>query len=296
MLMLTFLKLRTSLVRTPPDASLEIMRIAYDELSTTTPFLPFPESVLPALVALRKTHQTVEETKAYLTSHGESVENARRRLEVERSSLKDQQALSQGLQNRIQSLRDGLDSRMEMGPDDIAQERIAGLKQKKKVYDRETSKLLKAVRKFIDDHLASMLAAEELGGPVVGDLMDIDGDDLAAGFSSQGRLKKAKENPNQDKRQRRIDDIWGERAEPQSAANRKADWDESAAAGSEMKDLTEELLNSLVGSDGDNTAAYVQLPKETAAARFLVRCKVAQFHPKDSTQLRLVDFGRELDE
>ena len=27
---------------------------------------------------------------------------------------------------------------------------------------------------FIETHLASMLAAEELGGPVVGDLMDID--------------------------------------------------------------------------------------------------------------------------
>lgn len=294
--MLTLLKLRTSSAVAPPDASLEIMRTAYDELSATTPFLPFPESVLPALVALRRTHQAVEETKAYLAPHGDSVENAKRRLEVERSSLKDQQALSQGLRNRIQSLRDGLDSRMEMGPDDIAQERIVGLKQKKKVYDRDTSKLLKALRKFIDEHLASMLAAEELGGPVVGDLMDIDGDDLAAGFSSQGRLKKAKENQNQDKRQRRIDDIWGERAEPQSVANRKDDWDESAAAGLEMQDLTEELLNSLVGSDGDNTAAYVQLPKETAAARFLVRCKVAQFHPKDSTRLRLVDFGRELDE
>jgi hypothetical protein len=28
----------------------------------------------------------------------------------------------------------------------------------------------------------------------------------------------------------------------------------------------------------------------------LVRAKVAQFHPKDARRLRLIDFGRELDD
>ncbi|KAI0136690.1 hypothetical protein BJ170DRAFT_677561 [Xylariales sp. AK1849] len=277
---------------TSPEAPFEIMKTAYDELATKSPFLPFPDSVLPALVALRKTHQTVEDTKAYLATHGNSVIKARERLESEQSNLRDQQALSQSLQSRILTLRDGLDSRMDMGPDDIAQERITELKQKKRGYDRETSQLLKALRKFIDNKLASMLAAEELGGPVVGDMMDLDNDDLAAGFSSQGRLKKAKENQDQDKRQRRIDEIWGQSQDLPPENNR----DESAAAGVEMRDLTEGLLNSLMESDGDNSAAYVQLEKESAAARFLVRSKVAQFHPKDSTKLRLVDFGKELDD
>ncbi|KAI2613901.1 uncharacterized protein GGS25DRAFT_24666 [Hypoxylon fragiforme] len=281
----------------PPTAPWEIMKAAYDELASQTPFLPFPESVLPALLALRKTHQTVEDTKAYLASHKDSVEKTRRRLEVEKSNLEDQKALSQSLQNRIQSLQDNLESRMEMGPEDIAAERIGELKQKKKHYDRETSTLLKALRRFIDEHLASMLAAEELGGPVVGDMMDIDGDDLAAGFSSQGKLKKAKENPDQDRRQRRIDEIWGVRQEDQPAgrANNNSR-DEVAVAGAEMRDLTEELLNALAQSEGDSTASYVQLPRESAAARFLVRSKVAQFHPRDSTRLRLIDFGKELDE
>ncbi|KAI2471257.1 hypothetical protein F4781DRAFT_129948 [Annulohypoxylon bovei var. microspora] len=281
----------------PPTAPWDIMKTAYDELAEQTPFLPFPESVLPALLALRKTHQTVEETKAYLASHKDSVEKARRRLEVEKSNLEDQKALSQSLRNRIQSLQDGLESRMEMGPEDIAAERISELKQKKKRYDKETSTLLKALRKFIDEHLASMLAAEELGGPVVGEIMDIDGDDLAAGFSSQGRLKKAKENPDLDKRQRRIDEIWGTREGDQPAARANNDGrDETAAAGTEMRNLTEELLNSLAQSEGDSSAAYVQLPRESAAARFLVRSRVAQFHPRDSTKLRLIDFGKELDE
>ncbi|KAI0842829.1 hypothetical protein F5Y06DRAFT_74558 [Hypoxylon sp. FL0890] len=281
----------------PPTAPYEIMKTAYDELASQTPFLPFSESVLPALLALRKTHQTVEETKAYLASHKDSVEKAKRRLEVEKSNLEDQKALSQSLRNRIQSLQDGLESRMEMGPEDIAAEQINALKQRKRHYDKETSALLKALRKFIDEHLAGMLAAEELGGPVVGDIMDIDGHDLAAGFSAQGKLKKAKENPDQDKRQRRIDEIWGAREEDQPAGRaNKGSWDETAAAGAEMRNLTEELLNSLAQSDGDSSAAYVQLPRESAAARFLVRSRVAQFHPRDSTKLRLIDFGKDLDE
>ena len=265
------------------------MKAAYDDL-------PLPESVLPALLALRKTHQTVEETRAYLASHQDSVEGARRRLEAEKSNLADQLALSRSLQDRIRSLREGLESRMEMEPDDIARERIAELRRRKKHYDREAAKLVKALRKFIEEPLAGMLAAEELGGPVVGDMMEVDGVDLAAGFNAQGRPKKAKENPDQDKRQRRIDEIWGVRDESQPGGDARDDRDETSAAAAEMRELTEELLNSLMQSDGDGSAAYVQLPKESAAARFLVRSKVAQFHPRDSTRLRLVDFGRELDD
>ncbi|KAI1334760.1 hypothetical protein F5Y15DRAFT_279958 [Xylariaceae sp. FL0016] len=278
------------------SASLEVMTVAYDDLASQTPYLPFPDSVLPALVALRRNQETVDQTKTFLTTQNESIEIIRQRLDVERINLKNQQALSHSLKLRIQSLKDGLESRMEMGPDDIARERIDELKQRKKHYDQETSKLLKSLRKFIDEHLATMLAAEELGGPVVGDMMDADADDLAAGFSSQGRLKKPSEKPSHDgKRQRRIDEIWGsqENVEDRTTSHSR---DETTAAGQEMRDLTEGLLNSLAQSDGDSSAAYVQLPRESAAARFLVRSKVAQFHPKDSTRLRLVDFGKELDE
>ncbi|KAI2618450.1 hypothetical protein GGR54DRAFT_605603 [Hypoxylon sp. NC1633] len=281
----------------PPTAPWDMMKTAYDKLATQTPFLPYPDSVLPALLALRKTHQTLEETRVYLATHKDSVNRAKQRLEAEKSNLEDQKALSQSLRNRIQSLQDDLGSRMELGPEDVAAERINELNQKKKYYDKETSTLLKALRKFIDNHLAAMLAAEELGGPVVGGMMSIDGEDLAAGFSSQGKPKKAKENPDPDGRQRRIDEIWGLQDEEQPAANAKnGRRDETAAAGTEIRNLTEELLNSLAQSDGDSSAAYVQLRRESAAARFLVRSGVAQFHPRDSTKLRLIDFGKELDE
>ena len=52
-----------------------------------------------------------------------------------------------------------------------------------------------------------MLAAEELGGPVVGDMMDIDGQDLEAGFNAQGKLKKSKTDQSVDKSQRRMDEF-----------------------------------------------------------------------------------------
>ncbi|CAJ2501112.1 Uu.00g039650.m01.CDS01 [Anthostomella pinea] len=281
----------------PATASLEIMKAAYDDVASQNPFLPLPDSILPALIALRKTHQTVEETRTYLATHSDAVQETQRRLEAERARLQDQQALSQSMRNRIQSLQDGLENRMEMGPEDIARERIDELRQKKKTYARDTSKLLKSLRKFIDEHLAAMLAAEDLGGPVVGDLMDIDGEDLAAGFSAQGRRKKPSEKADDGKRQQRIDEIWGiQGQEGQPVRNANDSRDETAAAGAEMRELTEELLNSLAESDGDHSAAYVALPRETAAARFLVRSKVAQFHPRDSTRLRPVDFGRELDD
>jgi centromere protein Sim4 len=39
------------------------------------------------------------------------------------------------------------------------------------------------------------------------------------------------------------------------------------------------------------TVPYVQLKKDGAAARFLVRAKVAAFHPGDARRLKLLDFG-----
>ncbi|KAI1817741.1 hypothetical protein GGS20DRAFT_531573, partial [Poronia punctata] len=284
----------------PPTASIDIMKAAYDELASRPPFLPFPGSVLPALVALRRTHRAVEETKEYSVTQNESFAMTKKQLELARADFGNQQALAHSLRGRIQSLQDGLETRMEMSPEDMAREKIDELKQKKKKYNQETSKLLKSLRKFIDGRLAAMLAAEELGGPVVGDMMDIDQDDLAAGFNSQGRVKNTKAKDAGDKRQRRIDEIWGARdadeAEGQGEGEGEGhDRDEITAAGQEMRDLTEELLNSLSHAEGDNSAAYVQLTKESAAARFLVRAKVAQFHPKDASRLRLIDFGRELD-
>ncbi|KAL2879980.1 hypothetical protein SGCOL_004699 [Colletotrichum sp. CLE4] len=270
------------------------MRVAFEQVASTPPFVPFSESVLPALLALRTNHRTVLESRAYLTSQGATFDQTKRRLEVEQASLIDQQTLQQSLEKRIQSLKDEAESWMELTPERAAKERLDELKQKKKRYDRETTKLLKALRNFIDGHLGGQLAAEDLGGPVVGDMMEIDSDQLGAGFNAQGRPVKVKSKVDEDKRQRRLEEVWGI---PQEDAGREqGNADEAAAAGREMRDLTEQLLNQHAEATGDSTAAYVKLSKETAAARFLVRSKVAQFHPRDATRLKLIDFGRELDD
>lgn len=277
-----------------------VIKAAVDDVTGSNPFLPSPTSLLPALLALRKTHKTILESKAYLASQQAGHEEVSRRLEADQARLLDQNLLRDALQARIRSLRDELEANVDVSPEDGARERLEELQRKKRGYDRETSKLMKLLRGFMDGTLAPMLAAEELGGPVVGELMDVDGDDLAGGFSSQGKPKRAKDGPDKDgKRQRRIDEIWGQARDwgegPDDTGTGAGHRDEAEAAATEMRLLTEELLNTYSAAKGDTQASYVQLPKESAVARFLVRSKVAQFHPKDATRLQLIDFGRELE-
>ncbi|KAM5356031.1 hypothetical protein ACJ41O_002677 [Fusarium nematophilum] len=284
-------RLRSSQEQLPQSATgqARVIQAALKEVTDSEPFLPSSGSLLPALLALRKTHQTIQESNAYLASQRVTHEQLSRQLEADQAHLKDQRLLEDALNARIQSLRDELDANIHVTPEDGAKERLQELRNRKKSYDKETSKLMKVLLQFIDNHLAPMLAAEELGGPVVGDLMDIDGEDLAAGFNAQGKLKKPKDTSDKDdKRQRRIDEIWGQGGD-------ETHQDEVTSAGKEMRQLAEELLNRLAEANGDNSASYVQLARESAAARFLVRSKVAQFHPRDATRLRLVDFGRDLD-
>lgn len=269
-----------------------ILKTAFDDVTNSEPFLPFPGSVLPALLALRKTHQTIQESKAFLASQTETTEKTKKRLKDDEAALRDQQLLNEALKQRIETLRTEADSGANAQPEDEARKRIEELRRKKQTYNKETSKLMKSLNRFIDDHLAVMLAAEAMGGPVVGDLMDADAEEIAAGFNAQGKLKKPKGEINKDKSQRRIDDIWG----PSDGSSGGKKRDVATAAGEEMRQLTEELLNKLVEAKGSSSDAYVRLPYETASARFLIRSNVAQFHPKDAMRIRLVDYGRELDD
>lgn len=269
-----------------------ILKTAFDDVTNSEPFLPFPGSVLPALLALRKTHQTIQESKEFLASQAETTEKTKKRLKDDEAALRDQQLLNEALKQRIETLRTEADSGANAQPEDEARKRIEELRRKKQTYNKETSKLMKSLNRFIDDHLAVMLAAEAMGGPVVGDLMDADAEEIAAGFNAQGKLKKPKGEINKDKSQRRIDDIWG----PSDGSSGGKKRDVATAAGEEMRQLTEELLNKLVEAKGSSSDAYVRLPYETASARFLIRSNVAQFHAKDAMRIRLVDYGRELDD
>ena len=272
------------------------MTNAYKDLTEAEPLLPPPGTALAALLAMRRAQQTVAESAEYTDSQTASLEQVERRIEAERVNLREQQALQAALEARIQSMRDGLENREEKTEEQIAKEHMDDLRRKKDDWDKQTSSLMKQLDWFIGEHLGPMLAAEELGGPVVGGLMDIGPDDLSAGFSAHGKLKKAQNNADQDKRQRRLDDIWGPQDQQDQPNKRKRERDEASAAGAEMRDLTEQLMNKLMEAGGNTSAAYVEIPRESAAARFLVRSKVAVFHPKDARRLRLVDFGRDLED
>jgi hypothetical protein len=271
-----------------------MLRAAYESSTPRDPYLPPSSSPVPALLALRITHQTIQDTKACLSKTQADLTRAERRLEVELADLDDAHSLSRCLEGRIDSLRDEIQECTYKPKTQVAKDLTRDLKRKKANYDTETSKMVKAFNRFVDNHLASMLAAEELGGPVAGEILDIDELSLESGFSQHGNNKKHKVGWSEEKRQQRIDEIWGQR--PTDDRKNNEPWDERRAAAAEMRELTERLLNNLVQSDAGDGDAYVELRRESAAARFLVRSKVAQFHPKDARRLRLMSFGRDLDD
>lgn len=164
---------------------------------------------------------------------------------------------------------------------------------KKRHYVRGLRNLVKVFNTFIEEHLSAMLAAEELGGPVVGDLLHIDDEVLKAGFNSQGKPRKQvtviDTNTSRQERKNRINEIWGASSDVDEQRTEKD------AAGAAFRNLSEELLNASAGDSDDSSSSdgYVEIKQDSAAARFLVRAKVAQFHPNDARKLRLVDFTGE---
>ncbi|CZT11810.1 uncharacterized protein RAG0_15856 [Rhynchosporium agropyri] len=271
---------------------LRALKAAYELLIPSQPWIPPRDSLVPGLLALRNSDKVATETVEAIAQNEIQLQDTRLQLEKEQGDLNGAKLMRAEMEARISTLEEQINQRTQQSPAQIAKEMIQAMEKRKTSYDVETGKLVKAFNAFIDDHLAAMLAVEELGGPIVGEVPDVDEEMVEGGFSTQGKPKKAK--PSEDKRQRRIDQIWGPR--PAHDDDSQEPWDEKRAAAAEMRDLTEELLNSLVDTEGNGPGAYVDLQRESAAARFLVRSKVAQFHPKDARKLRLIDFRGELDD
>ncbi|KAF4628818.1 hypothetical protein G7Y89_g9334 [Cudoniella acicularis] len=295
------LRASTTSFETEPSADprshllqLRALKAAYETLTPQQPWLPSPESPLPALLAIRGTHVCIKDTQKCIAQSEDDLKEAQKRLEKEQAFLADAKLIQSDLELRISSLQGEMDERIQKSASQASKDMLREMEKKKTYYDRQTGNLVKAFNRFIDDHLAPMLAAEELGGPIVGEMLDVNEVVLEAGFSAQGKAKKAKANPDEDRRQRRIDEIWGPR--PLEDDAKKEPWDEKRAAAAEMRELTELLLNSLVEAGGIGPGAYIELTRESAAARFLVRSKVAQLHPRDARRIRLVDFGGQFDE
>ncbi|CAN9183511.1 unnamed protein product [Alternaria alternata] len=245
---------------------------AYRRLNSTATYLPAPGSVLPALLAARTLQQNIKGTKDAITSTQSQLDVQEPNLRQEEALLHDAQLLSQSMENRIERLRSQHEDRSQKTPAQLARELIAAKRAKKESYDKEMQRMGGAMNDFINDYLSSMLAAEELGGPVVGDMLDVEDDTLAAG----------------------IDQIWGKKTAVDDQEEEEEPPTEAEAADAEMRQLIENLFATLIGPGGGK--AYFQLQRDSAASRFLVRAKIAQFHPKDARKLRLIDFGRELDD
>ena len=271
---------------------LQVITAAYQSLAVAEPNLPAPGSPLPALLALRHTEHLISETKTSLLETKDQIHHARVQLNQEKMNLHDSQLLAEALALRISNLQREQISNSEMVPNELAHSIIAHHKTQKRYYEVELKKLVKAYNKFVVDHLALMLAAEDLGGPRVGDSTEINEEMLVAGFNQQGmpRKSKAANAISVSKRKERIKEIWGPSEEDEDAIVYET---EKEASGAAFRSLTEDLLNA--SADDSVSDPYILIPKETAAVRFLVQAKIAKFHPQDRKRLRLVEFDQEFD-
>lgn len=264
---------------------------AYKRLTPAAPFLPEKSSAVTALLTARTLQQNIQGSKEAICSLQEKISKTDSILHREEANLKDANLLAHAMETRIEGLRAQQEERSQKTPAQLARELIAAKRARKEEYDGTAQRLGEAMNDFINDYLSAMIAAEELGGPVVGDMLNVEDDVLVAGFTKQGRSKNTKKAVSDRTRQRKIDQIWGNQAllerdeEPPT---------EAEAADAEMRQLIENLFATLFGPGGGK--AYYPLDRDSAAVRFLVRTKIAQFHPRDATKVRLIDFGRELDD
>jgi hypothetical protein len=266
---------------------LSSIKVAYEQLSSAKPQLPPPQSPIPTILAVEATRQATADSRAAIDSAQDELESAEQQAELEEANLSDAKLLTEALEARMSRLQTTQHEKVSQPPQKAAQELVRVKVRRTKDFQVDSKRLRETLRDFITNHLGAMIAAEELGGPVVGDLTSVDDDMLVAGFSSQGKPKKPKPSTavSDSKRQRRIDEIWGSSS---GAAVSELD-----AACEEVNKLLDELLDAVSGKS--NSGVYIELQRDSAAARVLVRSKVAQYHPKDARRLRLVDFGRELE-
>jgi hypothetical protein len=269
---------------------LQAIKRAYDTLTNRSPILPSSQSVLPALLAGRMLERTIASSKIAVTTNQQDSKIAQNYLRREEVYAQDARLLTEALEERVERLRADQHNSSQQSATQQGREMIGKLQQRQQRWEAEAKRLRLALREFAEQYLGAMLAAEDLGGPIAGDNVELDDDALSAGFSSQGNHKKvAKRAASSKAKQQRIDVIWGNGGDRHTHPPST----EREAAATEFMGLMDDLLAaSLPGAAPDG---YVQLSRDSSAARFLVRAKVAQFHPKDAKRLRLFDFGRELD-
>ncbi|KAL4869059.1 hypothetical protein BDV12DRAFT_88627 [Aspergillus spectabilis] len=261
-------------------------RKAYNSLLKSDTDLPKPESPLPSLVALEETSRIITESKISVSATAEKLASTRQRLKAEETNLRDAKSIRDGLQKRIDNFHKDQSTSREKLPSEVARELLGEQRRKIDDLDKDTERIKTTLHTFCDETLASMIAAEDLGGPAVGDVADVSDATLATGYTRHGKPRKPKtvEADDQEDNQHRIDDMLRR----QTGQQRNQPSSRREAAATEIHELLDSLL--------DAGSSYINLRRESAASRFLVRAKVAQFHPRDARRLRLIDFGRSLND
>ena len=236
----------------------------------------------------------MDQSKGAIAETEYNISKSRTHLRQEEAELVNAGSITKALEARIETLRSENERQLGESTEELAKTMVQEQQQRKRHYTMALRNLVKAFNDFVDGQLAAMLAAEDLGGPVVGDFLGIDEETLKAGFNQQGKAKKTDvdHTKTQAKRKMRNDEIWG--LEVANDGEESGVRSERKAALSDFRSLTEDLLNAAAGAE--NSDCYINISRESAAVRFLVRAKVAQFHPDDARKLRLVDFGREWDD
>ena len=273
---------------------LRIIKSGYERLAAKDPFLPTSDTALPSLLALRYVGKVVSEDKAHLSVKQKELAEAREQLAKQESRVRENKRFSEALGSRIEELRIKHSEKSQRTPEEEAQSLLEEERKRRLDYIRDRKALTRTLVNFINDPLAAMLAAEDLGGPVVGDQLDISDEMLQAGFSQLGKPKKFKPSTSAEddgKRQRRIKQICGSGDDDEE---QDLPGTEREAAAQQMRGLVEELLNA--AAENDVEESYVDIKKDSAAVRFLVRANVAEFHPEDARKLRLIDFVSEYDD
>ncbi|KAJ6160960.1 hypothetical protein N7470_004356 [Penicillium chermesinum] len=236
-------------------------RKAYESLLKAEEDLPGTDSVLPSLMAIEETSRLIKDGKKAISTTAESLSKDRDRLNLEEANLRDSRAISSKSKLPLKWL--------------LKRSVIKG--GRKNSSTARWGEIKGSLDSFIDETLAPMLAAEDLGGPTMGDALEISDATLNAGYTAHGKPKKPKQSSEAEDGQQRIDLFLRQSG---GAKNKRE------AAATEIHELLDSLLEA-----GNS---YVALERDSAVSRFLVRAKVAQFHPRDARRLRLIDFGRSL--
>ncbi|RPB25942.1 hypothetical protein L211DRAFT_866880 [Terfezia boudieri ATCC MYA-4762] len=231
----------------------------------------------------------------------------------EEAEVKTTELLTSALRTRIELLEGEVGMRRTQGHDqsdevEIAEKIILELEGRYTMYNKAQKKFLRELSKFVNTYLAKLLAAEGLGGPVVGDDLGID---VSSGvtFDKSGKVRREKvqqtihnmfsSRGKQTGKKRGCegdsdndDDDDEEEEEEEEEEERRKEVRPNVVAAQELKKLLEELMNKTLEAE-----VYVTLERgDSAAARFLVRSGVAVFHPRDARRVRLVEFGRSVED